>query len=249
MSDILHGLVALHTYSFYLQVFGAALVFILVSILFLLFLGELRTEARNISCIVAISLISLGLILFNVYVNMLRLRRKFPANWIFCCTIALLLALGNACLLPSQDGEDYVWVLEVMALICFYLLIGFWLPPNCPPMLYIALTSFIVCVVVFFCLLFAYRCCVDCDILIYTVDAAMWVFMCPIMLFQAQVIHGHQQTILPFLDIPLCSVLLLIDFLTCYTFLTGVDDMIMATDIFSASNTKMLGDIALFYST
>lgn len=249
MSDFLSGLVALHKYGFYLQVFGAALAFILVSILLFLFLSELHDVPKDIPCIAAITLIGIGLILFNVYVNMLRFRRRFPANWIFCCTIAFLLALGNACLLPAQEIDDFVWVLEVMVLICFYLLLGLWLPPQCPPMLYIAVTSFVIFAMVFFCLLFVYRNCEECDLLIYTMDGAMWILMCPIMLFQAQVIHGHQQTILPFLDIPLCSVLLLIDFLTCYTFLTAVDALVMASDIFSSSNTKLIGKVASIYAT
>ncbi|KAL7741984.1 hypothetical protein ACLKA6_012187 [Drosophila palustris] len=248
MSDFSRGLLALLKYGFYLQVFGAALVFIIVSVLLLLFLGELKDIPRDASCWAAIILVSLALILFNVYVNVLRFRRKFPANWIFCCTIAFLLALGNAFLLPAQDGEDFVWVLEVMALMCLYLLLGLWLPPQCPPLLYIALTSFIICALVFFCLLFLYRNCEECNMSVLCVDGAMWVGMCPIMLFQAQVIYGYQQTIRPFFDIPLCSVLLLIDFIACYTFLTGIEDVIMAVEIFSASNQKMMGDVASFYA-
>lgn len=247
MCHRLSGLVALHKYGFYLQVFGAAVVFILVSIMLFLFLGELRDDPKNASYYMALTLISLGLLTLNVYVNVLQFRRKFPVNWIFCCSIALLLALGNACLLPAQECDDLIYVLEVMALMLFYLLLGLWVPPQCPPLLYIALTSFIIFILVFFCLIFLYRSCQECDVPACIVDGTMWVVMCPVMLFQAQIINGYLQDIRPILDIPLCSVLLLIDFLTCFTFLTAIDDLIMAVDFFSASNRKLVGNVASFY--
>ncbi|XP_051858741.1 LOW QUALITY PROTEIN: uncharacterized protein LOC132789707 [Drosophila nasuta] len=247
MSDSPSVLKALRKYSYSLQVFGVALAFVIVSILLLLIVGELRDEVDDASRVTAMVLFILGLISFNVYVNVLKLRRMFPVNWICCCSIALLLALGHACLLGAQDGDDLVWAVEVLALMCLYILLGLWLPPQCSPLLYIA-TWFIVVVVVTSCFIVVHQYnCDDCDTPAGIIHGLMVVVMCPVMIFQAQVLHGHLQSMRPVLDIPLCSVVLLIDFLACYIYLTSMDDIIMSSDLLSSSNRKLIRDASSFY--
>ncbi|EDV94039.1 uncharacterized protein LOC6570141 [Drosophila grimshawi] len=231
--------------SYYLQLFGAALVSILISVLLLHLVGQLHDVVVKDEdcCIAAMVLFVLGLTTLCIYVNVIQLRRKFPVNWIICCSIALLLALGNSFLLAQQDSENLLLTLEVLSLMCLFLLLGYWLPAHCPPLIYIGLTSLIVLVLVCIILsIISHLSEDDNTVAVHMVHGVMWVCMCPMLVFQSQVINGHLQNVLPVLDIPLCSLLLLIDFMACYAFVEAADDIIMAVQLVSSDNRRIIYD-------
>ncbi|BFF93787.1 uncharacterized protein DMAD_11570 [Drosophila madeirensis] len=227
----------------YLWIYGTALVFIFISILLIISFGFINSEPGERCCPAAYSCFSLGLLCLFVYVNVMFLRRKFPVNWILSCCMAVLFGLGTASMLPEQTaGHVVLLALEVIVMMVLLLLLGYWLPPKCHPLIYIALTSFCLAIVMF----------VLCKIIsdhspeytetadVWLAHCVLWTVVCPMLLFQSQVINGYWSSESPYLDIPLCAVLLLIDFLACYAFLDAVAEVDYAFENLLSSRTVQL---------
>ncbi|XP_022220149.1 uncharacterized protein LOC111072528 [Drosophila obscura] len=244
MSDPHHGVRGVHSkLRLYLWIYGTALVFIFISILLIISFGFINSEPGERCCPAAYSFFSLGLLSLFFYVNVMFLRRKFPVNWILSCSIAVVFGLGTASMLPEQTaGHVILLALEVIVMMGLLLLLGYWLPPKCHPLLYIALTSFCLAVVVFvLCKIISDHTPDDSDkTALLIVHCILWTVICPLLLFQSQVINGYWGNEPPSLDIPLCAVLLLIDFLACYAFLDAVADIDFAIENLLSSKTMQL---------
>ncbi|XP_015036906.2 uncharacterized protein [Drosophila pseudoobscura] len=240
MSDPHRGLRGHSKLRLYLWIYGTALVFIFISILLIISFGFINNEPDKSCCPAAFSFFSLGLLSMFFYMNMMFLRRKFPINWIMSCSMAVVFGLGTASMLCMQTaGHVILLALEVIVMMGLLLLLGYWLPPKCHPLLYIALTSFILAVIAFFlCKIISDHTDENHDkVAVWIARFVLWTAICPLLLFQSQVINGYWGNESPYLDIPLCSILLLIDFLACYAFLDAVDDIEIAYDRLFRSET------------
>ncbi|XP_023160673.2 uncharacterized protein LOC111592589 [Drosophila hydei] len=231
--------------SFYLQLFGAASAYIVSAVLMLqvVYLSYYQTTERN--GLVALLLYVTGLICLCIYVNILWLRRKYPHNWVICSTIAALLGLGNAFLLTGQDSEKLLGVLEVIALMCIYLSMGVWLPKRLTPVRYVTAVFVMVVVLTVGALLLLWNFSDQhTDLILYSVHGILIIVMCPLMIFQMQVFSGIIWDFAPILDIPLCSVILLIDFLACYSFVDADVDIARTLELLSERNRRMFNQMS-----
>lgn len=227
--------------SYYLQLFGAALAYILFAVIMLQTIEATREHPAERNSLAALILYVIGLVFFLIYVNVLWLRRKYPVNWAVCTTIAVALGLGNAFLLIAQDPTTLVHVLEVIALMCIFGSMGCWKPRRLSPVGYTIFMSVVVLLLTGSALTLAYFISKGkVDIMLYLVHGLLTVAMCPLMMFQVLVFNGLVWGVRPILDIPLCSVILLIDFLAGYTFVDADDEIAHAFELLSDSNISMM---------
>ncbi|TDG43214.1 hypothetical protein AWZ03_010374 [Drosophila navojoa] len=228
--------------NYYLQLFGAALAYILFAVIMLHAIEATREHPAERNSLAALILYVLGLGIFLIYVNILWLRRKYPVNWAVCTTIAVALSLGNAFLLIAQDPTTLVHVLEVIALMCIFGSLGSWQPRHLSPVRYATIVSFGVLLLTGIALVLVYFISKGkVDIMLYLVHGLLTVAMCPLMIFQVLVFNGLIWGVRPILDIPLCSVILLMDFLAAYTFVDADDEIAHAFEILSESNLHRMG--------
>ncbi|XP_032293553.1 uncharacterized protein [Drosophila virilis] len=227
--------------GYYLQVYGTTLVFIVFSVMMVHFIGQIRADPSERNNIPAAIFFVLAFISFCIYVNVMWLRRHFPYNWVACSAIALMLTLGNGFILIEQDEEDLLVVLEIISLMVVFLLLGSWLPSRFSALLYIGFVWLIVAVLTISILLIVWACSEDeNDLPPYVVHGVLWICMCPLLMFQGQVINGLLWNLKPIFDIPICSVLLLINYLACYAYVDATQDIIFALQIASSSNKRVL---------
>ncbi|XP_017858415.1 PREDICTED: uncharacterized protein LOC108610679 [Drosophila arizonae] len=228
--------------SYYLQLFGAALAYILFAVIMLQAIEATREDPAERNSLAALILYVIGLVLFLIYVNVLWLRRKYPVNWAVCTTIAVALGLGNAFLLIAQDPTTLVHVLEVIAMMCIFGSMGSWQPRRLSPVWYAIIMSVVVGLLTGIALVLAYFISKGkVDILLYLVHGLLTVTMCPLMIFQVLVFNGLIWGVRPIMDIPLCSVILLMDFLAGYTFVDADDEIAHAFEVLSESNLHLMG--------
>ncbi|XP_043661936.1 uncharacterized protein LOC122625940 [Drosophila teissieri] len=211
----------------YQWIYGIAIVFIVLAIGLLILPGLFRRHALVPDVVATYCFFVIGLASLCVYVNVTWLRRKFPFNWIVSCCIAACLALGTVSVLSSQKTSHVLLLsLEILGMMALLLLVGSFLLPGCPAIAYLFLTWFIFVV---FSVVLMVAVCVHVPDLIYSYEVAthfvLWQFMCPLIVFQAQVISGYWENLPPILDRPLCSTILLFDFLACYIFLDSADEV------------------------
>ncbi|XP_017047818.1 uncharacterized protein LOC108092666 [Drosophila ficusphila] len=209
-----------------LWIYGIALVFIALAI-FLLILPDLLRVVLLPDATATICFFIIGLFIFCIYVNTTWLRRKFPVNWIISCLIAACLAFGTVTVLPEGHVVHVLLLsLEVLVMMVLIQVVGSWSLPGCPAMTYLLLAWFVFVVMTSVLMV---ACCVHLPGKVYAFEAAvhfvLWQIAFPIIGFQAQVISGHWDNLPPILDRPLCSTVLLIDFLACFVFLDCADDI------------------------
>ncbi|XP_064547649.1 uncharacterized protein LOC135434856 [Drosophila montana] len=227
--------------GYYLQVYGATLAFIVVSVAMVHIVGQARADPAERDNIAAAVFFVLAFVSFCIYVNVMWLRRHFPYNWASCCAIALMLILGNAFILIGQDEEDLLVVLEIICLMALFLLLGSWVPSRFSAFLFMGFVWLIVTVLTISILLIIWACNEgDNDLPLYIVHCVLWCFMCPMLMFEGQVINGLLWNFKPIFDIPICSVLLLINYLACYAYVDATQDIIFALEIASSSNKRVL---------
>ncbi|KQS70483.1 uncharacterized protein LOC26526616 [Drosophila erecta] len=208
-------------------VYGIAMVYIVLAIGLIILPGLFKRYSLVPDVVATYCFFVIGLASLCTYVNVTWLRRKFPFNWIVSCCSAACLALGTVSILSSQRAAHVLLVsLEILVMMALLLLVGSFLLADCPTIAYLFLTWFIF--VVFSCVLMA-AVCVHVPDLIYSYEVAthfvLWQVMCPLIVFQAQVISGYWENLPPILDMPLCSTMLLLDFLACYIFLDSADEV------------------------
>ncbi|XP_016961907.1 uncharacterized protein LOC108032543 [Drosophila biarmipes] len=210
-----------------LWIYGTALAFILLAILLLMVPGLLRGYPLVPNDEATYSFFGVGLFTLCVYVNVMWLRRKFPLNWIISCSIAACLALGTVSVLSDQLTVHVLLLsVEILVVMSLLLLVGSLRLPNCPTIVYLffiwgifaTFSSILMTVVTFQ---------MRDGLLVYEVAIhfVLWQIVCPLIVFQAQVISGHWENLPPILDKPLCSTMLLFTFLACYAFLDSADDI------------------------
>ncbi|XP_068150797.1 uncharacterized protein [Drosophila tropicalis] len=213
----------------YWQIFGVALIYILISMLLLIVFGIVIARSGQRNCPAAVTFVTGGLLTFCIYVNLLFLRRNFPFNWIFTCSIGLLLALGVASVLPEENINYYILLtFEIILIMSLIFILGSCRPPSLHPGIFILLaTVSLVCLVCLVMTLIA-TACSDCDddLSIWITHCVLWLLMLPLLLFQSQVISGRWPNYtVPDMDAPLCSLVILIDYLAIYAFLHSADDI------------------------
>lgn len=238
---------------FYLQVIGAALVHILIAVMLINFINIYRITNEKIYCAISFLAILIAMTLLNIYLNAFQWRHHFPYDWICCMTVAVLLSIGVACTLGNQftkSRNDLHNILEVLIIMCFGLLLGLWVPKIVGAVLYIILSTLFLLIIVYINVLIVYLACVECDILSLVSHCVVWVTMLPMLLFQAQILHGVlSDSQLPVLDKPLLALLLLVDFLFCYVFLSSIDKIFSDLEMWAPANWKMYGRVYNHYFT
>lgn len=238
---------------FYLQVIGAALAQILIAVLLMHCINFYRVKHEKIYCTISFLVVLIAMTLLNLYLNAFKWRHQSPYDWICCMSIAGLLSMGVACTLGNQftkSRNDLYNVLEVLILMCFGLLLGLWVPKIVGAVLYIILSTLFLLIIVYISLLTVYLTCAECDILIIVNHCVVWLTMLPMLLFQAQVLHGVlSDSQLPVLDKPLLALLLLVDFLFCYVFVSSIETIFKDIQIWAPENWKMYGRVYNHYTT
>lgn len=238
---------------FYLQVIGAALAHILIAVLLMNIINIYRIDNEKIYCAISFLTILIAMTLLNVYLNAFKWRHQFPNDWICCMSIAGLLSIGVACTLGNQftkSRNDLYNILEVLILMCFGLLLGLWVPKIVGAVLYIILSTLLLLIIVYISVLIVYLTCMDCDILNIVNHCIVWLTMLPMLLFQAQVLHGVLADYqLPVMDKPLLALLLLVDFLFCYVYLSSIDAIFSDLQMWAPANWKMYGRVYDHYAT
>ncbi|EDW46020.1 uncharacterized protein LOC6617845 [Drosophila sechellia] len=208
-------------------IYGIAVLFIVLAIGLLILPGLFRRYVLVPDVVATYCFFVIGLVTLCVYVNVTWLRRKFPFNWIVSCCIAACLALGTVCTLSNQrTGHVLLLSMEILVMMSLLLLVGSYLLPECPAVAYLFLTWFIF-VVLSSVLMVAG--CVHVSDQMFSYEVAthfvLWQVICPLIVFQAQVISGYWENLPPILDRPLCSTMILFEFLACYIFLDSADDV------------------------
>ncbi|XP_016998529.2 uncharacterized protein [Drosophila takahashii] len=211
----------------FLWIYGIALVFILLAILLLIIPGLLRGYPLVPDDLATYCFFGIGLSILCIYVIVTWLRWKFPLNWLISCSIAGCLALGTVSILPDQLTLHVLLLsIEILIMMALLLVVGSWILPNCPALMYLLLTWFIF---VIFSSVLMVGVTVHLRNWLYAYEVAvhfvLWQVMCPLIVFQAQVISGYWDNWPPILDRPLCSTMLLLDFLACYICLDSADDI------------------------
>jgi len=174
-------------------------------------------------------------------INRFPKRRKL-SSCIFRTYVCLLLVIQVILASLQWLGSTYRWKpqlsaanrglsvlllsMEILVMMALLLLVGSYLLPECPAMAYLFLTWFIF--VVLSSVLMA-AVCVHVSDQIFSYEVAthfvLWQVICPLIVFQAQVISGYWENLPPILDRPLCSTMLMFDFLACYIFLDSANDV------------------------
>ncbi|XP_017132534.1 uncharacterized protein LOC108149453 [Drosophila elegans] len=229
-----------------LWIYGIALVFIVLAIGLLILPDLIKGYPLVPDSLATYCFFGIGLFSLCVFVSVIWLRRKFPINWIMSCSIAACLALGTVCVLSEQPaGHALLLSLEILIMMALLLLIGSLLLPQCPNVAYLFLTWFIF-VVLSSVLMVAVAVHLEDRLLVYevTVHFVLWQVGFPVAVFQAQVISGFWGNLPPLLDKPLCSTMLLLDFLACYAVLDSAPDI--GYELFyvsRASNQKFMARV------
>ncbi|KRF98388.1 uncharacterized protein Dwil_GK27281 [Drosophila willistoni] len=213
----------------YWQIFGVALIFILISMILLISFGSAITTFGQRNCPAAVTFITGGLLTFCIYVNLLFLRREFPFNWVCSSCIGLLLALGVASVLHGENINYYILLtIEIISIMSLIFVMGSWRPPLFHPGIFIILATISLVSLVYLVMSLIAAACSDCDddMPIWITHCVLWLLMLPLLLFQSQVINGRWSNYtVPATDAPLCSLCILIDYLAIYAFLHSAYDI------------------------
>ncbi|XP_017075284.2 uncharacterized protein LOC108110675 [Drosophila eugracilis] len=210
-----------------LWIYGIALVFIVLAIVLLIIPGLFRGYPLVPDSVATYCFFGIGLTVLCVYVNVIWLRRKFPLNWIFSCIIAGCLALGTVSVLSDQLTEQVLLLsVEILIMMTMMLLVGSFILPECPTVVHLFVTWFIF---VIFSSVLMTAVCVHMQEVLYMYEVAVhfvfWQVSFPLIVFQGQVISGYWGNPPPLLDKPLCSAMVLFDFLASYVCLVSADDI------------------------
>lgn len=237
---------------FYLKVFGTSLAYILMTLLIICIVKAFRIRNEKVYCSLTLIFVILGLVLFNVYMNLRCFRRKYPINWITCSSIAALLSLGLACSLDAyfaSFSDDLLTALEVILFMVFCMLLGLWVPNLLMFVLYIILCTLILLITVYMCLIIVYLTCVECDLPLITTHCMAYLIVMPMLLFQALVFHAVlPDSQHPINDEPLCALLLLIDFLIFFVFVDNVEDILSVEELMIKTSTRVYSRMYSQYS-
>lgn len=238
---------------FYLQLCGSSLAYILMALLMIYIIKTYSTVNKKVQRFLILSVIILGLALYNFYINFRRFCQKYLLNWIVCSLIAIFLSLGLACSLDprfSSIQDDLLVSLEVFSIMLFCLLLGLWVPQIVGAVLFIILCTLIALIICYAVLLTVYLACEECDLPIIVSHCVVLLVMLPMMLYQAQVLHATlPDSHIPINDVPLCALCLLIDFLFFYAFVNSVEDILSLDDLMTRSSGRMYVQVYSHYSS
>ncbi|KPU74318.1 uncharacterized protein Dana_GF27920 [Drosophila ananassae] len=206
-------------------IYGIALVFIFLALLLLLLPALLSHYDLVPNCTAAYSFFVCGLFILILYVWVDWLRFKVPFNWIASCVVAACLALGTVSVIPEQAvGRTLLFAIEILVMVSFFLMLAYWQLPDCPTVVYLLLVWYIYAVCSWFlCAVVGSSLSDPEDVISFAMHIVLWQMSCPIILFQGQVIYGYYGNHPTFLDMPLCALILFVDFLGFYAFLDGAD--------------------------
>ncbi|XP_017854860.1 uncharacterized protein LOC108608136 [Drosophila busckii] len=208
-----------------MQIYVAASVYIVVTVILLLSLAH----NIDVGCRV------------GFYV-----RHRYPYNWICCSVLALLTMLAHVFIMPPQEPTCLYAVLEVLLLMAFFLLLGTWLPSQCPPLLYIGFVWLIVVVLVVTILRAWYLLGDQQQRTLRAVHGVLVGLMCPLILLQSQVIHGKHNNEPPILDAPLCALLLLVDFIACQAYISSAEEIDFGYQVLTVSYFRLYQRVQKF---
>ncbi|XP_017019167.1 uncharacterized protein [Drosophila kikkawai] len=240
MSDQPHNGVGRLRLKVWLWISVAALVVIVLAIVLLILPSLIITKSLVPNVVATYIFFVLGLVALCVYACVTWLRRQFPYDWVICGVIAVLLAFGTVSVLHEREPPQVLLLsVEILIMLVLLLLFGSYQLPNWPTIaqlligwyLFAVLASFIVVMV------FQYMTDTLCAIKV-AMHFALWEVAFPVVVFQAQVISGFWDNVPPLLDKPLCSVMLVLDFLACYAFLACVDDIATFIGYFGKASSQ-----------
>lgn len=206
-------------------IYGIALVFIYQALLLLLVPPLLPGYDLVPNCTAAYTFFACGLLILILYAWVDWLRFKVPFNWIASCVAAVCLSLGTVSVIPEQTVlRSLLFTVEILFMVSFFLMLAYWQLPDCPTIVYLLLVWYIYAVCAWLlCAVVANRLPDPETATRFVMHFVLWQLTCPIILFQGQVIYGYYENFPTFLDMPLCALMLLVDFLGFYAFLDGAD--------------------------
>ncbi|XP_020810795.1 uncharacterized protein LOC110186095 [Drosophila serrata] len=226
MSDQPHNGVGRLRYKVWLWIIGAALVVIVLTIVLLILPSQIATLVVP-NALATYIFFGIGLEALCVYTCVTWLRRQFPFNWIICGIIAALLSLGTVSILPEQEPLDIMILSEeILFMMVLLLLFGSYRLPNWPTIAQLFIGWYIFAVVASFITVVTFNFLTD---RLWGIKMALhlilWEALFPVIVFQGQIISGYWNNDPPHLDKPLCSLMLLLDFLACFVFLSCIEDI------------------------
>lgn len=209
----------------WLWIYCTALVLILLAILLLMMPRLLARYPLVPDVLATYIFFGVGLLALCLYVCVPWLRHHFPFDWIIAGIIAVLLTLGTVSVLSEQEATHVLILsVEILMMMALLLLYGSWQLFNMPKEAQLFLGWYVFAVVGSLVMVLTCNSLADTFVAIEVASHfVFWQVAFPLIVFQAQVISGHWDNVPTLLDKPLCSTMLLLDFLVCYVFLDSTD--------------------------